>query len=258
MFVEGLDRLVEKKTDRCVMFVSNHRSLFDQYALMLAVWMGPTPWARNLFFPVRSNYFYENPLGLLVNFSVGGGSMYPPVFRQPERAARNRDALGRLVEVLRRPDTVVGMHPEGTRNRGGDPCDLLPAQPGCGQIALRADPLVIPVFLLGLTDNLFGDARQNYRRGIRRTWPCICVIGTPIDFSDLARQTPRPALYKRTADRFRDEIARLGPRERELRQMCRSGAIADDHPGWLSNRPVGRLYARIGPLPACAPRAAAR
>lgn len=244
LFADGLDRVIAMNPDRGVLLASNHRSFFDQYAILLAMWMGPTPWARRLYFPVRANFFYERPLGVAVNFLVGGGAMYPPIFRQTARAAHNKDAVDRIVSFLRDPGTVVGVHPEGTRGKGPDPYEMLPAQPGIGQIALQARPVILPAFINGLSNDIVGDIKLNYTRDARQVRPCIVVFGEPVAYDDLAAQKPRPALYKKTADRIRDAILALRDRERELRAMAADGALADDDPGWLSNRPVSRLYVR--------------
>src|ERR1041384_5070101 len=52
MLVEGLDDLMALRPETGVMLVSNDRSFFDQYAMLLAFHMGPVPWARRLYFPV--------------------------------------------------------------------------------------------------------------------------------------------------------------------------------------------------------------
>jgi 1-acyl-sn-glycerol-3-phosphate acyltransferase len=242
MFCDNLDAVIALRPDRGVLFASNHRSFFDQYAVLLGVWMGRTSWARRLYFPVRSNFFYERQLGLLVNYLVGAGAMYPPIFRQSERAARNKEALERMVDLLAEPGSVVGVHPEGTRGKGPDPYQMLPAQPGIGQIALQARPIAIPVFINGLSNDIVKDVRANFDPAVRRERPVIVVFGDPIDYADLTAQKPRPTLYKKAADRFREAILALAPRERELRAMCESGMIRDDHPGWLTNREHGRFY----------------
>jgi 1-acyl-sn-glycerol-3-phosphate acyltransferase len=242
-FVEGLEDVISLDPDRGVLLASNHRSFFDQYATMLGVWMGPTPWARRLYFPVRSNFFYDKPLGVLVNYIVGAGAMYPPMFRQASRLERNKGSVEKLAQFLAEPGSIVGVHPEGTRGKGPDPYQLLPAMPGIGQIALRAKPIVIPAFINGLSNDFVGDFRANFRSDIRRERPVICVYGPPVDYDDLLAQKPRPALYKKCADRFRDAIIELSHRERELRALANAGGIADDHPGWLTNRGAGILYA---------------
>lgn len=246
MFVEGLDDLMQLEPETGVMLVSNHRSFFDQYAMLLACWMGPVAWSKRLYFPVRSNFFYDQPLGVVVNAAVAAGAMYPPIYRQAERRALNDDALDKMVELLQRPGNVLGMHPEGTRGKGPDPYTFLPAQPGVGKVALVARPMVIPAFILGLGNNVVQDIQWNFGKEARRQHAVITVFGKPVDYSDLLAEKPRPALYKKTADRFMAEIARLGARERELREQLLAGKIADDDHRWLGHRPHGRLYAREG------------
>ncbi|HTR52005.1 MAG TPA: lysophospholipid acyltransferase family protein [Kofleriaceae bacterium] len=246
MLVEGLDDLIALRPEAGVMFVANHRSFFDQYCMLLACFMGRVPWAKNLSFPVRSNFFYDQPLGIAVNAAVAAGAMYPPIYRQAERRALNDDALDKMVEILRRPGNILGMHPEGTRGKGDDPYTFLPAQPGVGKLALVARPTVIPAFILGLGNNILRDIQLNFTAGARRDHAVITVFGAPLDYSDLLAEKPRPTLYKKTADRFMAEIARLSQRERELRADLHAGRIADDDPRWLANRPVGKLYAREG------------
>jgi len=246
ILVEGLDDLMALTPDTGVMLVSNHRSFFDQYAMLLACYMGPVPWAKHLYFPVRSNFFYDQPLGVVVNAVVAGGAMYPPIYRQAERRALNDDALDRMVEIVRRPGNVLGMHPEGTRGKGPDPYTFLPAQPGAGKLALIAQPMVIPAFIHGLSNDAIGDIRANFARDARRAHAIVLVFGRPIDYADLCVEKPRPTLYKKCADRFMIEVGKLAVRERELRADFAAGRIAEDDPRWLDDRPVSRLYAREG------------
>jgi 1-acyl-sn-glycerol-3-phosphate acyltransferase len=208
--------------------------------------MGPIPWAKRLYFPVRSNFFYDQPLGIVLNAAVAGGAMYPPIYRQSDRRALNDDALDRMVEIVRRRGNVLGMHPEGTRGKGPDPYAFLPAQPGVGKLALIARPMVIPAFLLGLGNNMVDDIRFNYSRDARGSRAIVVVFGAPIDFADLCAEKPRPTLYKKCADRFMAEVGKLGTREKALRAELAAGGIADDDPRWLDNRPISRLYAREG------------
>jgi 1-acyl-sn-glycerol-3-phosphate acyltransferase len=246
MLVEGLDELCALRPETGVMLVSNHRSFFDQYAMLLACYMGPVPWAKRLYFPVRSNFFYDQPLGIFVNAAVAGGAMYPPIYRQAERRALNDEALDKMVEILRTPGNVLGMHPEGTRGKGDDPYTFLPAQPGVGKLALVGKPMVIPAFTLGLGNNIAEDIKWNFTRGARRDHAVISVFGDPLDFTDLMAEKPRPTLYKKTADRFMAAIKKLSEREKELRADLKAGRISDDDPRWIAGRPVGKLYAREG------------
>jgi 1-acyl-sn-glycerol-3-phosphate acyltransferase len=246
MFVEGLDDLKALQPATGVMLVANHRSFFDQYCMLLACYMGKVPWAKRLSFPVRSNFFYDKPLGIVVNAAIAGGAMYPPIYRQAERRALNDDALAKMVGILRQPGNVLGMHPEGTRGKGDDPYTFLPAQPGVGKVALVGRPVVIPAFILGLGNNIVRDIQRNFTGEARREYAVITVFGEPLDYTDLLAEKPRPTLYKKTADRFMAAIGKLGVRERELRADLQAGRIGDDDPRWLANLPIGKLYAREG------------
>jgi 1-acyl-sn-glycerol-3-phosphate acyltransferase len=244
ILVEGLDDIIALRPETGVMLVSNHRSFFDQYAMLLACYMGPVPWSKRLFFPVRSNFFYDQPLGIVVNAAVAGGAMYPPIYRQSDRRALNDDALARMAGLVRQRGNVLGMHPEGTRGKGPDPYKFLPAQPGVGKLALIAQPVVVPAFILGLGNNIVDDIRVNFTRHARRERAIVTVFGPPVDYRDLCAEKPRPTLYKKCADRFMTEVGKLGARERELRADLAAGRISDDDPRWLENRPVSKLYAR--------------
>jgi 1-acyl-sn-glycerol-3-phosphate acyltransferase len=248
MLVEGLEALMALRPETGVMLVSNHRSFFDQYAMLLACYMGPVHWAKRLYFPVRANFFYDQPLGIVVNAAIAAGAMYPPIFRQAERRALNDAALEKMVEIVRAPGNVLGMHPEGTRGKGPDPYEFLPAQPGVGKLALVGRPVVIPAFIHGLGNNVVEDVAWNFGKEARRNHAVITVFGPPVDFSDLLVEKPRPTLYKKCADRFMQAVGALRPREKELRTELLAGGIPDDDSRWLNNRPVGKLYAREGRL----------
>jgi 1-acyl-sn-glycerol-3-phosphate acyltransferase len=233
IFVDGLEGLMTLRPEK---------------GLMLGCFMGPVPWAKHLYFPVRSNFFYDHPLGMVVNHGIAGGAMYPPIFRQAERRALNDEALDKMVEIVQHRGNVLGMHPEGTRGKGDDPYTFLPAQPGVGKLALVGKPMVIPAFVLGLSNNLAADVRLNFTKEGRRKHPVITVFGTPLDYSDLMAEKPRPTLYKKTADRFMAEIKKLGEREKQIRADIASGAIALDDPRWINDRGAPRLYAKEGQL----------
>jgi len=243
IFVEGLPEMMALRPETGVMLVSNHRSFFDQYCMLLACYMGPVAWSKHLFFPVRSNFFYDKPAGMLINAAIAGGAMYPPIYRQAERRKLNDEALDKMVGILKTRGNVLGMHPEGTRGKGDDPYTLLPAQPGVGKLALVAQPVVIPAFILGLGNNIVEDVRLNFGKDARTKHAVIAVFGPPIDFSDLSAEKPRPTLYKKTADRFMTEIKKLAEKEKVLRAQILDGTITVDDPRWLGNRSAPKLYA---------------
>lgn len=235
IYVDDIEWLLAAPSDRGVLLCMNHRSYFDAYITMFSLYELGGLWADKIYFPVRSNFFYEHPVGFAVNLLIGGGTLYPPIFRDTGKAELNRDALDRMVRFLQEPGALVGMHPEGTRGKGPDPYDLLPAQPGVGQVVLRARPMVVPAFVNGLSNSYVRDITDTYRKDIRRERPIIITFGRPVDYTDLAQQKPRAALYKRTADRIRDSIVQLGEREREIRAACLRGEVADDDPNWVMN-----------------------
>ncbi len=234
MLVEGLAELRDLEPPRGVLLVSNHRSFFDQYAALMTVWTYGARWGRDLNFPVRADFFYDNPTGLFLNYFVAGGAMYPPVYRDSTRQALNAKSLECIVELLGTPGNLVGVHPEGTRGKGPDPYQLLPAQPGVGKMALLGRPTVIPLFINGLSNDFVADVRTNFKASGRRVQPLIVVFGQPIDYADLLAEKPRPTLYKKAADRFMREVARLGVRERALRVQCEHDEIPADDERWLT------------------------
>jgi 1-acyl-sn-glycerol-3-phosphate acyltransferase len=241
-YCEGLDAVHALRPERGVIVAANHRSFFDLYTMMTSFfWWGGNSWTKRMFYPVRSNFFYEHPLGTAVNFAIGGGSMYPPIFRDPGKAALNQVAVDRVIAALGEPGTLVGMHPEGTRGKGDDPYELLPAQPGIGQMILAARPTVIPLFVNGLDNDLLGVIRRTYTPEIRRKAPLTLVWGEPVDYSDFLAQKPRAALYKRVADRVLERIAALGERERVLRAEIAAGQH-DAGANWLSDRGCASLW----------------
>jgi 1-acyl-sn-glycerol-3-phosphate acyltransferase len=243
MLVDGLDELLDLKPERGVLLVSNHRSFFDQYAMLLACFMMKVQWAKRLSFPVRANFFYDKPLGVVVNAAIAGGAMYPPIYRQADRRQLNDDALDKMVATLQTPGNVLGMHPEGTRGKGPDPYTFLPAQPGVGKLALVGKPTVLPVFIHGLGNNVARDIAQNYTAQARTDHAIIIAFGQPLDYSDLLAEKPRPTLYKKTADRFMAAVGKLAQREKVLRRQLRDGEISRDDRRWLNNRAISRLYA---------------
>ncbi|HKA89077.1 MAG TPA: lysophospholipid acyltransferase family protein [Haliangiales bacterium] len=215
LHMEGLDEARALSPPAGVLLCANHRTFFDQFIIAAALETN-VAWMRRLYFPVRSNYFYETWGGFVVNAVVGGLVMYPPIFRDAKKSDWNKAALEEIAAFLGQKGAVVGMHPEGTRGKGPDPYELLPAQPGVGQIIMRARPTVLPVWINGLSNSFGHEIASRFRAGGD---PIIIVIGKPVDFGTLLDGTPRPAQYKRVADHLRAEIARLGERERNLRPL---------------------------------------
>jgi 1-acyl-sn-glycerol-3-phosphate acyltransferase len=210
--VHGLSRLPEWHPRKSVVCVANHRSFFDLYVTTAELVSHGLPY--RILFPVRSNFFYDHPLGPFVNFAMSFFAMYPPIFRDRRRAARNLASLDELASLLRRGGFFVGMHPEGTRKKDDDPYTLLPAQSGVGRVIRKAGVPVVPVFVNGLGN----DFVEQVRRGITGNGPPIHIVfGAPIDFGELLEAPENARTYKRIADRCADAIGALGQEERRLR-----------------------------------------
>jgi 1-acyl-sn-glycerol-3-phosphate acyltransferase len=209
--VHGLERLRGIPADAPILLVANHRSFFDLFALGWVFARDPNV-RRRFSFPVRANFFYENPLGLLLVLLCSGGAMFPPFFRSPQKRAFNAYSLELLIEMLRQPGALVGFHPEGTRNRSDDPYALLPAQPGAGELSLKARPVVVPAFINGLSNSVLAELRADLSSGNRVT----AVFGSPVELPQAASET-RLSDHKRFADLLLEKIRALGEEERRLR-----------------------------------------
>lgn len=212
--IHGLDLVEMRKRSRAVV-VANHRSFFDFFVLSAVLrWNKRCP--RRTLFPVRANFFYDHPLGLVITFFLSAMTMFPPIFRDPKRSELNKFALARTISELAVPGTLIGMHPEGTRNKGDDPYSFLRAQPGVGKVILEVDAgvRVVPVFILGASNKLGREILRNLFKP--RDNPVWVVFGEEIDFSDLRKEGSRPATQKRAANRCLDVVGVLAQKQREL------------------------------------------
>jgi 1-acyl-sn-glycerol-3-phosphate acyltransferase len=212
--VHGLERLPPWDATKSLVCVANHRSFFDLYVTTAELVARGLP--HRILFPVRSNFFYDHPLGPVVNGVMSFFAMYPPIFRDRRRAALNLASLDELAGLLQRGGFFVGMHPEGTRNRDGDPYALLPAQPGVGRVIRKAGAgvPVVPVFVNGLGN----DFVRQVREGITGTGQTVHIVfGAPVDFGGLLGAPESPRTYKRVAEACIDAISRLGEEERAVR-----------------------------------------
>jgi 1-acyl-sn-glycerol-3-phosphate acyltransferase len=210
--VHGLDRLPPWDRSGSIVCVANHRSLFDLYVTVAELVSRGLP--HRILFPVRSEFFYDHPLGPLVNGAMSFFAMYPPIFRDKRRAALNLANLDELAALLRRGGFFVGLHPEGTRKKDDDPYTLLPAQSGVGRVIRKARVPVVPVFVNGLGNDLV----KQVAGGIAGTGkPIHIVFGAPIAFGPLIDQAESPRVYRLIAERCVEEVAKLGQEEKAIR-----------------------------------------
>jgi 1-acyl-sn-glycerol-3-phosphate acyltransferase len=232
LHVQGLEHLQNLKRDRGVIIVSNHRSFFDLY-VMSSVLLRNTNWVTGMYFPVRGEYFYERPDGIAVNAVMSAWAMYPPVMRRPEARAFNEFTVDLMAEILKQPGNVVGMHPEGTRNKTDDPYTLLPAQIGIGQMVHRSRPIVVPMFVLGLGNDFTKQVKGNFDG---TGDPITLMFGPPVDFGTLLEEPARLRTYKKITDRLRDVLTDLGQQERAWREREGFPSLAPKPRGEHSNR----------------------
>ena len=217
MNIYGLEHVEAASRERPLLLVANHRSFFDMYAVS-AMLFKRTKWRKQLFFPVRGRFFYQSPLGLIVNLVMGWWSMYPPFFATgdhpiPEKRTFDKFSFRLLTELARAgPGNVIGFHPEGTRNKNSDPYSFLRAQPGVGKLIIDAKPQVIPVFIAGLCNSL--------PRQVARNWNREEVIrlhfGPLIDLTDYLNRPDRLRTHKEIVDALMEKIAELAEQDRKM------------------------------------------
>ncbi len=214
MNVFGIENVENSDAKRPLILVANHRSFFDMYTVSSVIFRR-TRRPITLYFPVRAKFFYDNPVGWLVNLVMGWWSMYPPFFREDGEAEKrkfDKFSVRELVRLASEGDGhIIGFHPEGKRNLNEDPYNLLPAQPGIGKVILNADPQVIPVFIAGLGNDLPRQILGNWTGGEKvRIW-----FGESIDLSEFSGKRDSLRTHKEISDRLMSKISELGGKDRE-------------------------------------------
>jgi 1-acyl-sn-glycerol-3-phosphate acyltransferase len=217
MDIVGLEHVARfGKKDR-VLYVCNHRSFFD-FFVITAVTFWRTRLSRRILFPVRSTFFYDHPLGPMVNGAMSAMTMFPPLLRDKgeDKRAFNKWAIERCIEELHVPGTVMGLHPEGTRNKTDDPYALLSAKPGVGRVALgAAGAHVIPCFVLGPGNDLAAEFGRNWRAPQDNRIDVL--FGPELDFSDLRAKDEGNSTALAASQRCLEAIRALSVEQRKLR-----------------------------------------
>jgi len=208
--VHGLDRLPPRESIDNFILIANHRSYFDLFVASMVLFRDKRIRSR-IVFTVRSSFFYDRPLGFLVNGVMSFWSMYPPVFREQGSSGINLTAMDELADLVSREGFSTGIHPEGTRNKTGDPYALLPARIGVGRVIHQTRTPVIPVFINGLGNHL---PRQIVGSFTGRGETIVIVFGKPVEFCALLDQPAGPDTYRAIADRAMSAIYELGEEER--------------------------------------------
>lgn len=218
MTVFGLENVENSSPEVPLLLVANHRSFFDMYVVSSVIFR-QTKRPIKIYFPVRAKFFYDSPIGWLVNLAMGWWAMYPPFFRE-DREQKKREfdkySLRRLVQISSEGyGHLIGFHPEGKRNLNDDPYSLLPAQPGVGAVVLKARPNVIPVFIAGLGNDLPKQILGNWTGGEKiRLW-----FGEEIDLSAFKEKSDRLRTHKEIADFLMSKIAELAEKDKQMFEL---------------------------------------
>ncbi len=217
MRVYGLEHVDDLDHSKPILLVANHRSFFDMYVVSTTLFK-KTTWRKQLFFPVRGRFYYQNPVGMLVNLIMGWWSMYPPFFVTgknpvPEKRAFDKYSLRRLVQLCSEgAGNVIGFHPEGTRNKDPDPYSYLRPQPGIGRLIKDANPQVLPVFIAGLGNNLPRQVLGNWFGGDK----IRIHFGRQLDLSEFIGKKDHVRTYKEIGEFVMSRIAELGEQDRKV------------------------------------------
>jgi len=140
-------------TEGAVIIASNHISLLDPPAVGVLI-------KRKVHFMAKEELFKVPVIGPLIK-SFGA---YPV-----KRGGVSIDAIKSSINILK-SGKVMGVFPEGTRQKADDPSAALGAKKGTAMIALRSKAVVVPVAIVG-----------NYKL-FRRT---LIVYGKPVDIQSI-------------------------------------------------------------------------
>jgi 1-acyl-sn-glycerol-3-phosphate acyltransferase len=210
------ERLRSANYDNGVLICGNHRSYLDPFAIAVNA-IPHIPRGIRLIAPARTEGLFDKPWGILVNFSLTFMNMYPPVVRSARGAIWGKQVIRILTEILLKGRSAVFIHPEGGRNKGSDPYDLLPAKPGLCKIIHSTRAEVYPVFLQGFPRTPKGIVSAKLRRGARANPLVHAVMGPAIDFSAERAKPASPDVYREIGQRLMDAIRTCSAEERELR-----------------------------------------
>ena len=212
LHVHGMERLPELDPEQSYICVANHRSFFDLYVVTTFLMRRGLP--HRILFPVRSPFWYDRPLGLVINGAASFFAMYPPFFRERKKLIVNGACLDEVIWLVQRGGTFLGFHPEGTRKKDDDPYTLLPAQRGVGRVIQKTHATVIPVFINGLSNDLWEEIKGNFSR---RGTPILVVFGKPVQFGELLDGPDTKQNHGLIAQHCLDAVAELGQEEKQLR-----------------------------------------
>lgn len=209
----GFDHVLEAYERGAVLFVANHRSYFDMFVVS-SLLHRRLRGRKRLYFPIHGSYYYQSIAGLALNQWFGFWSMFPPLFAKASHATSDRYALELLTQLCAQGrGTILGVHPEGGRNRNPDPYSYMRFQPGVGKIIHAARPIVIPTFIAGLDNHIGRQVLRNWKGG-----ETVRVhFGAPVDLTAHYALPAKGGTYKQITDDVMARVAALGMEDRSGR-----------------------------------------
>ncbi|MGK2961589.1 MAG: lysophospholipid acyltransferase family protein [Gemmatimonadaceae bacterium] len=217
----NFERLRDADYDKSILVCANHRSYVDNFAVAIRAMKHIPPNVR-LIAPARTEGLFDKPWGIFVNFFLTFMNMYPPVIRSSRGAMWGKRVIQILTDLLLKGRLALFIHPEGGRNKGSDPYDLMPAKPGLGKIIHQSKATVFPVFLQGFPRSPKAFIRANYGKGASSQPLVHAVMGEPLDFSAERALPASPEVYRAIGRRLMDAIVAASAEEKEIRRRANS------------------------------------
>lgn len=217
----NFERLRDADYENSILVCANHRSYVDNFAIAIRAMKHIPPHVR-MIAPARTEGLFDKPWGIFLNFFLTFMNMYPPVVRSSRGAMWGKRVIQILTDLLLKGRLALFIHPEGGRNKGSDPYDLMSAKPGLGKIIHQSRATVFPVFLQGFPRSPKAFVRANYRKGASSQPLVHAVMGEPLDFSAERALPASPEVYRAIGKRLMDAIVEASVEEREIRRRAES------------------------------------
>ena len=177
VLAEGLERIPR---DQPIMYVSNHSSMFDIWALSATL--------RSVRFVAKKELFRIPLLGPAMR-----AAGHIPIDREARKKAF--EAYGEAARLIQSGASTPVVFPEGTRSRTGE---LLPFKNAPFGLAIAAQVPIVPVYVHHTFEILPKGAWR------LRPRPIKLLVGEPIETKGL-----QPADRERLRDRVRDALVAL-------------------------------------------------
>jgi 1-acyl-sn-glycerol-3-phosphate acyltransferase len=215
----NIERLSQYGKDSKIILASNHRSLFDNFIIITQLFNHYKSIPRRIIFPVKSNFWYDSISGLLINAMGAGMTMFPPIFRQPNKKSFNKISTNLIIEKLSgKKGQLIGIHPEGTRNKDPDLYSLLKGKPGIGEIALKSPgSIVIPIFIHNTSCSVLTEIKRNYSK--KHAANISINFGHPVPLDDLSKSPLTRETIMEASNRCMQEIQKLSEEMKRIHNV---------------------------------------